>query len=136
MTTTTQLVWLNWFTGSNLPNYRKSCVIKRTYILKFVKSPPYENRGRGQTANQSREAIKIITQTCKVIKTVHQKYIKTSTRVGYAPPVWKRVQVQGLMESRLTIKGDEIQGLVSPEQTHIIEEAVNVIWCCLFQSLG
>ena len=36
----------------------------------FVNNPPYKDRG--QTANQSREAIKIITQTCKVIK----QYIK------------------------------------------------------------
>ena len=62
-------------------------------------------------SNQSGEAIKI--QTCKVIKTVYQKYIKASARVGYAPPVWKRAQVQGLKESRLTIRGDEDQGHVS-----------------------
>ena len=36
--------------------------------------------------------------------------------MGYAPPVWKRAQVQGLKESRLTIRGDEDQGLVSSEE--------------------
>ena len=66
---------------------------------------PYKDRG--PTDNQSGEAIKIITQTSKVIKTVYQKYIKTSARVGYAPPVWKRAHVQGLKESRITIKWDE-----------------------------
>ena len=30
---------------------------------------------------------------------VYQKYIKTSARVGYAPPIWKRAQVQGLQDS-------------------------------------
>ena len=29
-------------------------------------------------------------------KTVYQKYIKTSARVGYAPPDWKRAEVQGV----------------------------------------
>ena len=48
-------------------------------------------------------------------KTVYQKYIKTSARVGYAPPVWKRAHVQGVKESRLTIRGDEDRGLVSSE---------------------
>ena len=28
------------------------------------------------------------------MKTVYQKYIKTSARVSYAPPAWKRAQVQ------------------------------------------
>ena len=41
--------------------------------------------------------------------------INKSARVGYAPPVWKQAQVQGLKESRLTIRGDEDQGLVSSE---------------------
>ena len=41
--------------------------------------------------------------------------MKTSARVGYAPPVWKRAQVQGLKESRQTIRGDEDRGLVSSE---------------------
>ena len=41
-----------------------------------------------------------------MIKSVYQKYISTSARVGYAPPFWKRAQVQGLKESRLTIRGD------------------------------
>ena len=48
-----------------------------------------------------------MTQTCKVIKSVYQKYIKTSARVGYAQPVWKRVQVQELKDSRLKIRADE-----------------------------
>ena len=32
VTTATQLVWLNQFTGPNLPINRQSCVIKRTHI--------------------------------------------------------------------------------------------------------
>ena len=51
----------------------------------------------------TKAAITIITQTCKVINIVYQKYVKTSARVGYASPVWKRTQVQGLKKSRLTI---------------------------------
>ena len=40
----------------------------------------------------------------------------TSAREGYDPPVWKkRAQVKGLKESRITITGDEDQGLVSSE---------------------
>ena len=46
-------------------------------------------RTRGPTANQSGEAIKITTQKCKVIKTVYQKYIKASARVGHVQLVWK-----------------------------------------------
>ena len=49
-------------------------------------------------------------------KKVYQKYIKTSTREGYAPPVWKRAQVQGLKEFRQTIRGDEDRGIVSSEE--------------------
>ena len=37
----------------------------------------------------------------------------TSARKGYAPSVWKRAQVQGLKESRLTIRRDGI-GALSP----------------------
>ena len=45
------------------------------------------------------------------------KNIKTSATVGYAPPVWKRAQVQGLKESRLTIRGDgDDQGIVSSKE--------------------
>ena len=58
----------------------------------------------------------MITQTRQVIKTVNQENIKTSARVGYAPTVWKRAQVQGLKESRLTIRGDEDRVLVSFEE--------------------
>ena len=28
-----------------------------------------------------------------MVKAVDQKYVRTSARVGYAPPVWKRAQV-------------------------------------------
>ena len=35
---------------------------------------------------------------------------------GYVPPVWKRAQVQGLKESRLTIRGDEDRGIISSEE--------------------
>ena len=41
--------------------------------------------------------------------------MKTSARVGYAPPVLKRAQVKGLKESRLTIRGNEDHGPVSSE---------------------
>ena len=70
----------------------------------------------GPTTIQSGEAIKITTQICKVIKTVYHKYIKPSARVGYATHVWKRAQVHRLKESRLTIRGDEDQGIVSSEK--------------------
>ena len=40
--------------------------------------------------------MKIITQTCGVIKQYIKKYIKASTREGYAAPVEKWAQVQGL----------------------------------------
>ena len=61
-------------------------------------------------------------KTCKVIKQyiklkkrlllrcIH-KYIKTSARVSYAPSVWKRAQVPEQKESRLTIRGDDDEGL-------------------------
>ena len=65
VTTATQPVWLNRLTNQTLPFYRKICVIKRTHNWNFVNNPPYEDRGR--TGNQRREAIKSITQTCKVI---------------------------------------------------------------------
>ena len=39
------------------------------------------------------------------------KYIKTSTRVGYASPIWGRAQVQEQKESRITIRGDEVRAL-------------------------
>ena len=66
-------------------------------------------------ANQSGYAIEIITQTCKVIEKVYQKYIRPSARLGYTPPVWKRTLVQ-LKEFRLTIRGDEDKGLFSSEE--------------------
>ena len=47
-----------------------------------------------------------------MIKTIYRKYIKTC----YAPPVWKCAQVQGLKESRLTIRWGKGQGLVSSEE--------------------
>ena len=75
-------------------------------------------KDQGQTDNQIGEAIKNITQTCEVIKTVYQKYITTSVREGYAPPVWKWAQVQGIKEHRLTIKGGEDWGIVSSEEVY------------------
>ena len=42
---------------------------------------------------------------------MYQKYIKTSAIVGYASTVWKWAWVQVLKESRLTIRGNENQGL-------------------------
>ena len=44
------------------------------------------------------------------------KIYKDIRQSGYAPPVWKRTQVQGLKESRLTIRGDEDRGIVSSEE--------------------
>ena len=52
----------------------------------------------------------------KVLKTVHQKYIKISAREGHAPSVWTRAHVQGLKEPRLAIRGDQDQGLFSIEE--------------------
>ena len=75
------------------------------------KLSPYENRG--PTANQSEEAINIVTQTSKEIKAVYKKYIKTSVRAGYAPSVWKRAHAKGVPTR---IKRDEDQGLVSSEE--------------------
>ena len=51
-----------------------------------------------------------------MIKTVYQQYMKTSARVGYAPPVWKLAQVQELKESQITIGTDEDQVLVSSDE--------------------
>ena len=41
VTTAIQLMWLNRFTGTQLPTNRKSRVIKRTHIYKFENNPPY-----------------------------------------------------------------------------------------------
>ena len=68
--------------------------------------------------------LKIIQQPNEVErpkKVLHMKGDKNSIskiyndirQSGYAPPVWKRAQVPGLKESRLTIRGDEDRGLVS-----------------------
>ena len=37
---------------------------------------------------------------------IYHNYLLTSVRVGGAPPIWKQAQVQGMKESRLTIRGD------------------------------
>ena len=66
-------------------------------IPRYFHDFPY--KGRGPTSHLSGEAMKIITQTCKVIKTVYEKYVKTSARIGYSPPVQKRAQAQGLKQS-------------------------------------
>ena len=42
-------------------------------------------------------------------------YLKTSATEGYAPPIWKQAEVQGLKESRLIIRWDEDKNLVSSE---------------------
>ena len=44
-------------------------------------------------------------------KIVYQKYIKTSSRVGYTPPICKRSQVQRPENSRLTVRGAKIRAL-------------------------
>ena len=81
----------------------------------YVNNPLYKDRG--PTTSKSGETITIMTQTCKMIKnSISNIYIMTSAREGYDPPVWKkRAQVKGLKESRITITGDEDQGLVSSE---------------------
>ena len=62
VTTATQLVWLNCFTGSQPSNLPKKLWNQRdTNFWKIVNPPPYKDRG--QIANQSKGAIKIITQT-------------------------------------------------------------------------
>ena len=68
VTTATQFVWINKFTGSN-PSHllQKLCNQKDTHI-KFVNNSPYTDRG--PTSNQSREDIKIITHTSKVIGSI------------------------------------------------------------------
>ena len=46
-----------------------------------------------------------------MITIVYQKYIKISSRVGYAPPIWKRAKVKGLKESWITIRGTRIKAM-------------------------
>ena len=46
-----------------------------------------------------------------MIKNSISKIYNDIRQSGYAPPVWKRAQVPGLKESRLTIRGDEDRGL-------------------------
>ena len=38
---------------------------------------------------------------------IYQKYLVISTLTGYASYNWKRDQVGGLKESRLTVRGDK-----------------------------
>ena len=64
-----------------------------------------------QQPTEAERPLKLLHK-CKVIK----YYIKTSARVGYAPPIWKRFQVQGLKESRVIFRGDKDRGLVSSEE--------------------
>ena len=40
-TTAIQMVWLTGLRVPNHPTYSKSCVIKRTHVLRFVNNPPY-----------------------------------------------------------------------------------------------
>ena len=112
----TQLVWWKPINGMQTFPLTTNKVKSKghTLINIFVNNPPYKDRGL--TVYKSGEAITIITQTIKVMKTVYHKYIKTSAREGYAPPVCKRAQVRGLKESRLTIRGNEDQGIVSCEE--------------------
>ena len=44
VTTATQLVWLNRFMGSQPFLLRKTFIIRRTYISKFVNYPSYRDR--------------------------------------------------------------------------------------------
>ena len=44
------------------------------------------------------------------------KVYKDIRHSGYAAPVWTRAKVQGLKESRLTIRGDGDRALVSSEE--------------------
>ena len=81
--------------------------------LTFVNNCLYDDRG--QTSNRSGEAIKLLHKQVsnKLIKTVYQKdtHVNTFVREGYAPPVWKEAQVQGLNEFLLTIRGARIRAL-------------------------
>ena len=92
--TATKLVWSNRFTGSQPFHYTncKSRVIKRTHLKIGKKNHPCKDGG--PTANQSREAIKKYDTNMQGDKTVYQKYIKTSARVGFDPPVWNNYIIQ------------------------------------------
>ena len=69
--------------------------------LNNVNNRPYEDRGL--IVNQSREDIKITSQTCEVIKTVHQKYIDVrQSRLCSA-----RLEASSGPRSRLTIKKNQ-----------------------------
>ena len=62
-------VWLNRFMRSTPSNHsQKLCFKKKLHIRKLLNDPP--DKGRLPTANLSGEAIKIITQTFKVVKIV------------------------------------------------------------------
>ena len=65
-------------------------------------NPPFKDRW--PTANQSGEAIKIITQTCKVIK-------KASARVGYACSARLEADINYLQENKCQV------------------EKANALWC-------
>ena len=84
ITTDIQLVWLNRFTVPNIPTNRKSRLIKRTHIQKFVNNPPYVDWG--PTSNQNGEVIKMWYTNMYMYSNikVYQKYQVTSIKVGCA----------------------------------------------------
>ena len=62
---------------------------------------------------------------------IYIKYLVISIWVGFGLPIWKRVQVRGLEESLLTIRGDKDQDLVAFEEDlkktrHIVSSTVSV----------
>ena len=52
-----------------------------------------------------------------MVKIAYQKYIKIFSIVGYAPPIGKQFQINGLAEIRPTIREEDDQG-------HVVSEAV------------
>ena len=96
-TTAIQRLWLNRITVSQRPTNYKSCVIKRTHIIKYVNNPNVIKTKDQQPTK--RRGHKIITQTCKVIKIVYQKILYKDVRQRrLCSAVWKRAQIQGLKE--------------------------------------
>ena len=55
-------------------------------------------------------------------------YTKTPAREGYAPLVWKQAQIQGLRDSRSTIRGEENFGVgLYMKQLYKVVEGPNVL---------
>ena len=89
----------------------------------MTKAPTPTEKSKKQRENTKTPPKTSITQRLRTdlgrsagatIKTVYQKYIKTSARVAMLCPSGR--EVQGIKESRLTIRGDEDRGLVSSDE--------------------